>query len=407
MRKPGKLVILSQHYPPDPTTTAAIIASIAEHLAAEVPVLTLSGTPGSATNDSAPLGRPVVVEIRNRLPAKAALFRRAIAEALFAVRAFWAVLIRARRGDILLTVTTPFMAPYAVVMAARLKGTKPILIIHDLYPDALVVAGLLGRDSFPARMIRCANALMFRTLSAIVIIGRDTAQHLAGYGEATRNKIHFIPNWATLVPDVRSAAPDNPYRRLCKGRFIVGLSGNLGFTHDPLVVFEAARLLRADPTIHFLLSGWGVGFEKLTALQSEASLPNVTLVERVPEEDLEQFLSAADVWIIPYRKDVAGVSIPSRFYNLLAVGRPVVLLSEPHAEAALTVKENDIGWVVMPGRPDELAKAISAASSSRDSSMTERAVAIAKDFSRDRAMSSYASLIQGLLRDPKQTEHIS
>jgi hypothetical protein len=61
----------------------------------------------------------------------------------------------------------------------------------------------------------------------------------------------------------------------------------------------------------------------------------------------------------------------------------------------------------MPGRPDELAKAISAASSSRDSSMTERAVAIAKDFSRDRAMSSYASLIQGLLRDPKQTEHIS
>jgi hypothetical protein len=39
--------------------------------------------------------------------------------------------------------------------------------------------------------------------------------------------------------------------------------------------------------------------------------------------------------------------------------------------------------------------------------MAERAVAIAKDFSRDRAMSSYANLIQGLLRDPKQTEHIS
>jgi colanic acid biosynthesis glycosyl transferase WcaI len=406
MRKPRKLVIVSQHYPPDSTTTAAIIASIAKHLATELPVLVLSGTSGSSTDGSTP-SQPVIIEIKNRMPAKAALLRRAIAEALFTLRAFWAVLIGARSGDILLTVTTPFMAQYAVVAAAKVKRANSILVIHDLYPDALVVAGLLGRDSFPARMIRGANALMFRALNAIVIIGRDTEQHLACYGDATRDKIRFIPNWATLVPEVRSKASDNPYRRLCKGCFIVGLSGNLGFTHDPLIVLEAARLLSSNPSIHFLLSGWGIGFEKLRVLQSEEHLPNVTLIERVPEENLEQLLSAADVWIIPYRKDVAGVSIPSRFYNLLAVGRPVVVVSEPYAEAALTVTENNIGWVVMPGRADELAKALSVASLSQESSMAERAVAIAKNFSRDRAMSSYFSLIQGLLRYPKQTEHTS
>jgi glycosyltransferase involved in cell wall biosynthesis len=407
MRKPGKLIVVSQHYPPDSTTTAAIMSDIAEHLAARIPVLVLSGTPGSASNRSTQPSRPAIVELRNRMPGKAALFRRAVAEAVFALRAFWAVLIRARRGDILLTVTTPFMAPYAVVAAAKLRGANSILIIHDLYPDALVVAGLLSRDSFAARMIRGANALMFGALNAIVIIGRDTEEHLARYGEAMRDKTCFIPNWATLVPEVRPAASDNPYRLSCKGRFVVGLSGNLGFTHDPQIVFEAAKLLRADPTIHFLLSGWGVGFEKLGALQSEANLPNVTLVERVAEENLEQFLSAADVWVIPYRKDVAGVSIPSRFYNLLAIGRPVVLVSEPDAEAALTIAENDLGWVVKPGRPDELAKALSVASLSRDPSMAERAVAIARSFSRDRAMSSYASLIQGLLRDPEPTEPVS
>jgi glycosyltransferase involved in cell wall biosynthesis len=142
-------------------------------------------------------------------------------------------------------------------------------------------------------------------------------------------------------------------------------------------------------------------------MQSEANLPNVTLVERVPEENLEQFLSAADVWVVPYRKDVAGVSIPSRFYNLLAVGRPVVLVSEPDAEAALTITENDLGWVVPPGMPGELAKTLSVASLSLDPSMAERAVAIAKGFSRDRAMSSYASLIQGLSCNPKHAEHVS
>jgi glycosyltransferase involved in cell wall biosynthesis len=223
----------------------------------------------------------------------------------------------------------------------------------------------------------------------------------------TRGKIRFIPNWATLAPAVRPIQPDNPYRRAHSAPFVVGLSGNLGFTHDPVIVFEAARLLRDDRDIHFLLSGWGVGFERLKQMQSEAKLANVTLVDRVEDGDLEAFLSAANVWLIPYRKNVAGVSVPSRFYNLLAVGRPVVLVSEPEAEAALTVTENSLGWVVTPDRSDELAKALRAAASSIDSSMAGRAVAAARNFSPDRALTSYAELIRGLLRDPERTGQLS
>jgi len=210
-----------------------------------------------------------------------------------------------------------------------------------------------------------------------------------------------------LTVGVRPVTSLNPYRRLCEAPFVVGLSGNLGFTHDPLVVFDAARLLRDDPTIHFLLSGWGVGFEQLKAMQSEADLPNVSLVERVAEESLEQLLSAADIWVIPYRKNVAGVSVPSRFYNLLAIGRPVLIISEPDAEVALTVTENRLGWVVKPGSADELVRALRVASLSQNLAIAERAVGVAERFSLDRAMASYASLIYGLLRDSKQSEQLS
>src|ERR1700726_3126775 len=96
---PGKVVIVSQHYPPDPSTTAAIMSEIAEHLARQHQVLVLSGTPGSLTNGSVPLCGPAVVEIKNRIPAKAALIRRAAAEAAFRVRAFVALLKQSRRGD--------------------------------------------------------------------------------------------------------------------------------------------------------------------------------------------------------------------------------------------------------------------------------------------------------------------
>jgi glycosyltransferase involved in cell wall biosynthesis len=393
MRKPGKVVVVSQHYPPDSSTTAAIMAKISEHLAAEMPVLVLSGTAGSAADDSTATKQPAVVEIRNRMPAKAALLKRAVAEVCFALRVFVALLKRLQRGDVAVTVTAPFMLPYAVAAAARLKRARSVLIMHDLYPDVLVMAGLLKPGSISANVMRGANALMFRVLDAVVIIGRDTQALLLRYGGITPDKIRFIPNWATLTPAVRPLQPDNPWRRPLAARFVVGLSGNLGFTHDPLIVFEAARLLRDDPDIRFLLSGWGIGFERLKEMQSEANLANVTLVERVGDEKLEAFLSAANVWLIPYRQNVAGVSTPSRFYNLLAVGRPVILVSEPGAEAALTVSEHDVGWVVPPGQPDQLARAIRRALSAEDPLRAERAVAVARRFNLAEAMAGYSLLI--------------
>jgi colanic acid biosynthesis glycosyl transferase WcaI len=400
MRKLGKVVIVSQHYPPDRSTTAAIMQAVARHLAAEVRVLVLSGTSGSATTGPIPSNQPMVIEIRNSIPAKAALIRRAAAEASFTLRAFMAVSKRLRRGDVAITVTAPFTLPYAVAAAAKLKRARSALIMHDLYPEVLVMAGLLRAKSILTKLLRGTNSRMFRALNAVITIGRDTERHLLRYRGMAREKIWFIPNWATLEPGVRPITADNGFRPAAV-RYVVGLSGNLGFTHDPVTVFDAARLLKDDPDIHFLLSGWGIGFDRLKAMQLEASLPNVTVLDRVPEENLEEFLSAANVWLIPYRKNVAGVSVPSRFYNLLAIGRPVIIISEPDAEAALTVEEHGLGWVVRPGEPDELAQTIRLASCSKDILQPDRAVAIARHFSFARAMASYSELIQKLLQESK------
>ena len=394
MQKSGKVVVVSQHYPPDPSTTAAIMAAISERVAREAEVLVLSGTAGSAAKAAG--GKPAVVEIGNWMPGKAALPKRALAELLFTIRMFVALLVKLRRGDVALTVPAPFMLPYAFAAAAKLKGARSVLIMHDLYPDVLIMAGLLKPNSLPASAMRGLNALMFRALDAVVVIGRDTEKLLLRYDGMTSDKIRFIPNWATLARGVRAVDPDNPYRRPRSARFFVGLSGNLGFTHDPVIVFEAARLLRESRDIHFLLSGWGIGFDQLREMQSEAKLPNVTLVDRVEDDQLETFLSAADVWIIPYRKNVAGVSVPSRFYNLLAIGRPVILVSEADAEAALTVTEHDVGWVVEPGRADELAKTVSRAAGARDPQRAERAAEIAGRFDFEIAMTGYCSLIREL-----------
>lgn len=404
MQSRAKIVVASQHYPPDASTTAAIMADIACRLAESHEVVVLSGWPGALPATQTGPGKPRVVAIKNRIAGKAALVRRGMSELLFAARVFAALIRELRAGDVVLTVTAPFMLPYAVAAAARLRRARSALILHDLFPDVLVMAGLLKPGSIVTRAMRAANSLMFRALDAVITIGRDAEGPMLSYRGMTRSKIRFIPNWATIAPGVRPVSPDNPFRISLSARFVVGLSGNLGFTHDPDIVFEAARLLKGERDIHFLLSGWGIGFERLKQLQAEANLPNVSFVARVPDADLEAFLAAADFWIIPYRKDVAGVSVPSRFYNLLAVGRPVLLVSEPEAEAALTVVENGLGRVVTPGRPDELAEAIRAAAGSNDDMIAARAVTAAARYDRNAAMDAYAGLIGELLRNPDHSE---
>ncbi|PDT74085.1 glycosyltransferase family 4 protein [Bradyrhizobium sp. C9] len=404
MQSQSKIVVASQHYPPDPSTTATIMAEIACRLATSYEVVVLSGSPGALPAAQTGSGRPRVVAIKNRMAGKAALVRRGASELLFAARTFLALIRRLRRGDVVLTVTAPFMLPYAVAAAARLKGARSALIMHDLFPEVLVMAGMLKSGSVVTLMMHAANSLMFRALNAVITIGRDAEGPLLSYSGMTRNKIRFIPNWATLVPGLRPLSQDNTFRKALGARFVVGLSGNLGFTHDPDIVFEAARLLKDEADIHFLLSGWGVGFERLKQLQAAENLTNVSFVARVEDPELEAFLASANLWIIPYRKDVAGVSVPSRFYNLLAIGRPVVLVSEPEAEAALTVVESELGWVVTPGRADLLAEAIRAASRSDVTAMAERAVKAASRFDRTEAMKAYAGLIDELLRSPKLAE---
>ncbi len=176
------------------------MSAIANHLALEAPVLVLSGTAGSASGKPDHSGQPEIIEIKNWMPGKAALIKRATAEILFVVRIFLALLKKLQRGDVALTVTAPFMLPYAVAAAAKLKRARSALIMHDLYPDVLVMAGLLKPASVLTKAIRAVNALMFRGLDAVIIIGRDTEQLLLGYRGVTLDKIRFIPNWATLAP---------------------------------------------------------------------------------------------------------------------------------------------------------------------------------------------------------------
>ena len=98
----------------------------------------------------------------------------------------------------MLCVTTPFALPYSVALATKLRKASAVLLIYDLYPEALVMAGLAQPQSVVAKAIRFANGLLFPALDAIITIGRDVEALLLAYKNVESRKIKFIPNWVLL-----------------------------------------------------------------------------------------------------------------------------------------------------------------------------------------------------------------
>src|ERR1700687_3588028 len=157
MRTPGKIVIVSQHFAPDPSTTATYLTAIADGLTTDCEVLVISETAHSASVAPLKTAQPRVVEVGTWTPKKNALVRRAIAMVLFSVKMFFVTLKHVTKNDVVLCVTTPFTLPYSVTLATKLRGASATLLIYDLYPEALVMAGLVQSRSLVTRMFRFAN----------------------------------------------------------------------------------------------------------------------------------------------------------------------------------------------------------------------------------------------------------
>ena len=48
--------------------------------------------------------------------------------------------------------------------------------------------------------------------------------------------------------------------------------------------------------------------------------------------------------------------MPSRTYNTLAAGKPIIGIVDAGSELAQVIQEETVGWVVPPGRPDRAVR---------------------------------------------------
>lgn len=402
--------VISELYYPEETSTGYFLTRIAEGLSAYYQVCVLCSQPTySSRGRSAPTQESHKgVSIHRCLSAtfNKDIFPLRILNILtISLSVFLNALRRFHKGDVVIVVTNPPLLPFAVLAASHLRRAKCCLLIHDVYPDVLVATGMAQPKSWTVRVIGWLTYQLYQRMARIIVLSRDMAALIQNKLNPIKIPIYIIPNWADLYFIKPCPRRDHPWLKQLglTDKFVIQYSGNIGRTHGIEQLVTCAVQLKNFSAIHFLFIGFGGKKLWLDQQVDDLGLSNITIIGYRPRAELPVSLTACDVSIISLIKGMTGVSMPSRLYNIMAAGKPIIAVADPDSELALVVREEDIGWVVSPGDIDSLRMTIINAQGDPDRlrHMGQRARRAAENkYQFGQIIHAYKDMIDSLLEDP-------
>ena len=199
------------------------------------------------------------------------------------------------------------------------------------------------------RQVERAERWLYRHAAAATATTRPFCRHidrLAGRPIATH-----LPNGA--LDQLIDAPPRHPPPA---GPFIVGYTGNLGIAQGLSIIPDAAAELRSE-NVRFLVVGDGPVRASLRSEVERRELAAIEMRPVVPVEEVGDVLRGCHALLIPVRAhELLEDFVPSKLYDAMAVGRPVI--AALGGEAASIVREARCGLVVAPEDGSALAAAI-------------------------------------------------
>ncbi|WP_071145188.1 glycosyltransferase family 4 protein [Bacteroides ihuae] len=235
-----------------------------------------------------------------------------------------------KKDDKVLMVTNP--APLVVLMS-RLKkkvGFELNILVHDVFPENTKPAGL----KLPMYgLFKHVFDKAYSGADQLIALGRDMKdvleQKVKKYNPNL--KISIVENWA----DIDGIKPQ-PFS---EDKIILQYAGNIGRVQGLDKVIN-----NLPENVEFHLYGTGFMEKTLKAMNH----PRVIFHGPYFRSQQNDVLAACDVAVVTLQEGMYGLGVPSKTYNILASGRPVMYLGPVNSEIDLLVREEGIGFCGWP-----------------------------------------------------------
>ncbi|HEM48570.1 MAG TPA: glycosyltransferase WbuB, partial [Caldithrix sp.] len=244
------------------------------------------------------------------------------------------------RDSHLFIVSNPPLAPLLPLISRNSYS----ILIFDVYPDAISNLGILSKKSLLFKLWSSANKKSFAKAKYVYTISEGMKSILKKYGN------DLEPEVVSIWTDNFFLKPIDPLKNPfikkynLTGKFIVLYSGNIGIAGDVDSLIELAASSRRDDVV-FLIIGKGARRETLMKEGISRKLKNILFLPWQPVEELPYSLSSASVAVVIQGNRISEIAVPSKFYNYISVGVPILCIASRDAEISSLVAKYDCGKV--------------------------------------------------------------
>lgn len=337
------LWIVTELFPPDETSTSYILGQIANAMAKKYQVKIICGPEiydkrkKLDENNHFCLDKSIEVFRTNGADLdKNTTKGKALSFLLMSKRMISLVKQHVRKDDKVLMVTNP--APLVVLMS-RLKkkvGFELNILVHDVFPENTKPAGL----KLPLYgMIKHVFDKAYSRADQLIALGRDMKDVLEKKVlNSSENipKITIIENWADINGIKSQSMP--------QGKIVLEYAGNIGRVQGLDKVLE-----QLPESVDFHIYGTGSMEEALKKMNH----PRVFFHGPYFRSQQNEVLAACHIALVTLQKGMYGLGVPSKTYNILASGRPILFFGPKNSEIDLLVREKRIGYCGWPEKWDK------------------------------------------------------
>lgn len=365
-----KVCFVNRFFAPDISASSQILTDLACHLAGqghEVHVICSRQLYEDAQADLPKIERIEGVQVHRVATTRfgrSHLVGRAIDYLSFYFTATFRLFQMTNAEWVVVAKTDPPMISVPVSLVTKLKGSRLINWLQDLFPEVAVELGMTRLDGLVGRWATRLRNGSLRKATHNVVIGQRMLERVEQTTRLPHQSIVKIPNWTHLQinqSDMPRFSVDSVHLRSEWGiadQFVVMYSGNMGRAHDFQTILDAAKQLRNDARILFLFVGGGAQKIQLQRLAKDEGLDNILFQGYQPKEKLAASLSVGDVHLISLQPALEGLIVPSKYYGILAVGRPTIFMGDEDGEIARHVISDGTGTAIPAGQANALTTAI-------------------------------------------------
>lgn len=268
--------------------------------------------------------------------------------------------IGAGKADVVITTSPPPLVSIPGWIIAKCKGAKLVYDVRDIWPDVALEMGSFTEGSFFCKVFGKITGFMYKHADIVTTVSPGKVEKIKGHVRSRpgrKSGLSYIDKvWLVGNGFDESIAKSNFDQEIINQyeldkKFTCVYIGNIGLAQGLGALLDVAAKTKHKDN-QFLCFGMGAEREMLEQRVKDEGLTNVKFCGVIDHSKVFSILSYAKLSFIPLKNSNMKDSVPTKVYEALGIGCPVLLVAE--GDSADIVADAGLGMSISPDESEKL-----------------------------------------------------